>query len=81
MKVYIFINFVSIKFFIICIHLIIFFIAVILNGHLTEALRRMREESSENNVDKLVYLLKIYIFLSVIIILMIFFLDVLLPTF
>ncbi|CAG8437088.1 13924_t:CDS:2 [Rhizophagus irregularis] len=26
--------------------------AVILNGHLTEALRRMREESSENNVDK-----------------------------
>ncbi|CAG8711575.1 12324_t:CDS:2 [Funneliformis caledonium] len=26
--------------------------AVILNEHLTEALRRMREESSENNVDK-----------------------------
>ncbi|CAI2185732.1 8531_t:CDS:2 [Funneliformis geosporum] len=26
--------------------------AVILNKHLTEALRRMREESSENNVDK-----------------------------
>jgi len=33
----------------------IFFIAVILNEHLTEALRRMREESSENNVDKLVH--------------------------
>ncbi|RIA95772.1 hypothetical protein C1645_451563 [Glomus cerebriforme] len=39
--------------------------AVILNGHLTEALRRMREESSENNVDKLVCLCTLfYFFLS-----------------
>lgn len=44
------------NFFIIYAHLLPFFIAVILNGHLTEALRRMREESSENNVDKLVCL-------------------------
>jgi hypothetical protein len=27
-------------------------IAVILNEHLTEAMRRMKEESNENNVDR-----------------------------